>query len=421
MTSAASPEPLRHRPRSLGIQTPTMSGLVRTLLSALLALVLTFASTTSRAQELRETPAVGSPSGGLLTSPKIPDRAPITAPNDVPQVSLGEVTIPAVPASYITRDLGWLKLSYPSVASERVASLLTDAEAVKGQLLDLLGQDVLAHVEVRITPTFAEMAKLAPIGAPPPSYASGVAYPRLRLVLISMMAPRGGDATDLDEVFRHELVHVALEDAVLGQHVPAWFNEGLAVGFARENGLERQKVLTTAVINGTLLPLSELDRGFPADHVDVNVAYAESVDFLRFLQARSDRLRFASTIRRVREGQTFDRALADAYGSDLRKLEFQWRSEVERKYSIIPVLAGGGILWVGVIGALGWGYVKKRRRARVILTRWAEEEAIEDALLAQRAREAAELTDSEIDLSRYVSHARAPAKVEHDGNWHTLH
>jgi hypothetical protein len=400
-----------------------MSGLVRTLLSALLALVLTFASTTSRAQELRELPspaAVNGPSGGLLTSPKIPERAPLAAPNDVPQISAGDVEIPPVPSTWVTRDLGWLKLSYPSVASERVASLLTDAEAVKGQLLDLLGQDVLAHIEVRITPTFEEMAKLAPIGAPPPSYASGVAYPRLRLVLISMMAPRGGDATDLDEVFRHELAHVALEDAVLGQHVPTWFNEGLAVGFARENGLDRQKVLGTAAINGTLLPLSELDRGFPADHSEVNVAYAESVDFLKFLQARSDRLRFASTIRRVREGQTFDRALGDAYGSDLRKLEFQWRSEVERRYSIIPVLAGGGILWVGVIGALGWGYMKKRRRARAILAKWAEEEAIEDALLAQRAREAAELSDSELYLVR-VAHVRAPAKIEHDGNWHTLH
>ncbi|MDB4938291.1 MAG: hypothetical protein JWP87_5263, partial [Labilithrix sp.] len=275
------------------------------------------------------------------------------------------------------------------------------------------------HVEVRITPSFAEMTKLAPIGAPPPAYASGVAYPKLRLVLISMMAPRGADATDLDEVFRHELAHVALEDAVLGKHVPAWFNEGLAVGFARENGLERQKVLTTAVINGTLLPLDHLDRGFPRDPAEVSVAYAESVDFLRFLQARSDRLRFASTIERVRSGQAFDRALGDAYATDLRKLEFQWRSDVERRYSLIPLLAGGGILWVGVIGALGWGYVKKRRRAKAILAKWAEEEAIEDALLAQRAREAADVSDAE--LSRLSMRVRAPAKVEHEGNWHTLH
>jgi hypothetical protein len=238
-----------------------------------------------------------------------------------------------------------------------------------------------------------------------------------------MMAPRGAEATDLDEVFRHELAHIALEDATLGQHVPAWFNEGLAVGFAGENGLDRQKVLGTATINGTLLPLADLDRGFPRNPSEVNIAYAESVDFLKFLQARTDRLRFAATIQRVREGQAFERAIADAYGSDLRKLEFQWRTEVERRYSVIPLLAGGGILWVGVIGALGWGYAKKRRRATAILARWAEEEAIEDALLAQRAREAREMADvSDADLARFGSlSARAPAKVEHDGNWHTLH
>jgi hypothetical protein len=403
------------------MQRSLVPAFVRTLLSAILALILTVASTLAGAQELRELPgpAQTGVTAGLTISPKVPDGPALTTPRDVPEVTPSEVTIPLVPSSYITRDLGWLKLSYPPAAQERVDPLLRDAEAVKAQLTTLLGQPVLGHLELRITPTFEDMRKLAPIGAPPPSYASGVAYPKLHLVLISMLAPRGADATNLDEVFRHELAHIALEDAVLGQHVPAWFNEGLAVGFAGENGLDRQKVLTTATINGTLLPLAHLDRGFPADAMAVSIAYAQSVDFLRFLQARSDSLRFASTIERVRGGQTFERALTDAYGTDLRTLEFQWRNDLERRYSLIPLLAGGGILWVGVIGALGWGFVKKRRRARAILARWAEEEAIEDALLAQRARDAADLPDE--DLARLSMRVRAPAKVEHDGNWHTLH
>ena len=397
-----------------------MPALFRTIFTAFLAVMLALASPAAMAQELRELP--GAQTGitsGLTMTPKLPDGPALITPRDVPLATPNEVTIPLVPTSYVTRDLGWLKFSYPSAAYERVDPLLRDADAIKSQLSSMLGQQVLGRIEVRITPTFEDMRKLAPIGAPPPAYASGVAYPKLHLVLISMMAPRGADATTLDEVFRHELAHIALEDAVLGQHVPAWFNEGLAVGFAGENGLDRQKVLGTATINGTLLPLADLDRGFPANAMDVNIAYAQSVDFLRFLQARSDRLRFASTIDRVRNGQTFDRAIGDAYGSDLRKLEFQWRGDVERRYSLIPLLAGGGILWVGVIGALGWGFVKKRRRAKAILARWAEEEAIEDALLAQRARDAADLPDAE--LARLSMRVRAPAKVEHDGSWHTLH
>ena len=413
------------RERYLGdrsrIESSTMSRLVRFFFVAVMALALVLRAGRAQAQELREAPpATGASSAA---GKRAPDGPALTQPTDVPMMAPGEAVIPALPPSYVTRDLGWLKLSYPPAAKERVESLLDDAEAFKTELSETLGQDVLSHVEVRITPTVADMTRLAPVGSPPPSYASGVAYPRLKLVLISMFAPRGADATNLDQVFRHELAHVALEDAVLGQHVPVWFNEGLAIGLAGENSFDRQDVLWHATVYGNLLPLADLDRSFPRDHFEVGIAYAESADFLRFLMRRTDHVRFAAMVQRVREGQTFERSLGDAYSSDLRKLEFQWRSEIERRYSVIPILAGGGIIWVAVIVALGWGYVKKKRRAKAILAKWAQDEAIEDALLARRAAEAAEAAEeSDRDLVRMsLRGIRAPAKVEHEGDWHTLH
>jgi len=409
------PRPERYLGGEARIERSTMPALVRMLFAAVMAVFLVLSASRAQAQELREAP----PGIGAAAKPA-PEGPTLSQPTDVPLVAPGEAVIPALPPSYVTRDLGWLKLSYPPAATERVASLLLDAGAFKEQLSETLGQDVLTHVEVRITPTVGDMTRLAPIGSPPPSYASGVAYPRLKLVLISMFAPRGADATDLDQVFRHELAHVALEDAVLGQHVPVWFNEGLAIGLAGENSFARQDVLWHATVYGNLLPLADLDRSFPREHFEVGIAYAESADFLRFLMRRTDRARFSAMVQRVREGQTFDRALGDAYSSDLRKLEFQWRSEIERRYSVIPILAGGGIIWVGVIAALGWGYVKKRRRAKAILAKWAQDEAIEDALLARRAAEAAEASDR--DAARMsLPGMRAPAKVEHEGDWHTLH
>ena len=408
------------RQRYLGdcrrIETSTMPAFVRMIVAAVmaLALVLGLGAGRAQAQELREAPPVGA------AAKRAPEGPALTLPTDVPQVAPGEAVIPALPRSYVTRDLGWLKLSYPPAASERVESLLHDADAFKAELSETLGQDVLSRVEVRITPTVSDMTRLAPVGSPPPSYASGVAYPGLKLVLISMFAPRGADATNLDQVFRHELAHVALEDAVLGAHVPVWFNEGLAIGLAGENSFDRQDVLWHATVYGNLLPLADLDRSFPRDHFEVGIAYAQSADFLRFLMRRTDRVRFAAMVQRVREGQTFERSLGDAYSTDLRKLEYQWRSEVERKYSVIPILAGGGIIWVAVIAALGWGYVKKRRRAKAILAKWAQDEAIEDALLARRAAEAAE--ESDRDLVRLsLRTLRVPSKVEHEGDWHTLH
>jgi hypothetical protein len=355
--------------------------------------------------------------------PKPPTGPLLTSPHDVPTVVASPKDVPPIPASYVKKDLGWLLISYPPSASERVAPIIRDADAVKAELVEALGQPVLERVEVRIALTTADMARLAPVHAPPPEYASGVAYNGMHFVLISMLQPRGAEAVDIEETFRHEMAHVALEDAVGGRHVPVWFNEGLAITLSNEIAFARRETLMKATWQGTLIPLSDLDRSFPRDNHEVSVAYAQAADFMQFLRRREDHARFVSMIERVRDGQAFDRAIADAYGSDLRKLEFQWRSELERRFSIIPALTGGGLIWVAVIGALGFAYVRRRRRSKAILEKWEREEAIEDALAARAAAVAdrdAENAAPAVSIRR-ISVKVAPAKVEHDGRWHTLH
>ncbi len=174
----------------------------------------------------------------------------------------------------------------------------------------------------------------------------------------------------------------------------------------------------------------DADRSFPRDNFEVSIAYAESADFMRFLLRKSDRIRFASMINRVRDGQSFDRAIAEAYGSDLRRLELEWRTDLEHRFSVIPILTGGGLIWVLVIGLIVAAYVRRRRRSKAILARWEREEAIEDALLAKkREAELAVLQKlREESLAAIPSVAKAATassaaqiKVEHQGRWHTLH
>ncbi len=394
----------------------TMPRWFRVLAALLTALFvgLGAGSASARPAEIGELPAgAPGPAHGA-------QAAPLVAPHDVPLfMQAAQAPIPAVPSSYVTKQLGWLELSYPASASERVASLLRDADGIKAQLTESLGQPVLGRVIVRVAPTVADMAKLAPADAPPPEYASGVAYHGLHLVLLSMLQPRGADAVDLDEVFRHELAHVALEDAVQSRHVPVWFNEGLAIWLSNELAMARTKTLWNATLSGTLIPLADLDRSFPRDNFEVSIAYAESADFMRFLLRRSDRLRFTAMIDRVREGQAFERAIAEAHGSELRRLEFEWRGDLERRFSVIPVLTGGGVVWGILMGVLVLAYVRRRRRAKAILARWEREEAIEDARIAARlAAERAELAPLAPVAGKIVS---ISLKIERDDGWHTVH
>ena len=239
-------------------------------------------------------------------------------------------------------------------------------------------------------------------------------------MLLALQAPQTWDAPDLAELLQHELTHVALTDAVAGHHVPRWFDEGLAIHESGEVPWARTKTLWDATLGKHLLPLSYLDRGFPADTYEVNEAYAESADFVRFLMRDTDRARFGSLLQRMRAGVPFDRTLEDAYGADVRKLEYEWREELGRRFGVIPMVTGGGLLWVLMVGLAGAAWLKKRRRARAKLAQWAREEAAMDTVLAASsvAREGTPGAAAEEDVP-----ARMPSipVVEHDGRWHTLH
>ncbi len=341
-----------------------------------------------------------------------------TSPRDVPIVMQpSAIRIPAPPASFVHEDHGWLVVDYDPAARERLEPALREADEFKAQLEDHLGQAVLSRVELRVARDADAMAALAPEGLPPPAYASGVAYPPLHLVLLTLRGPAASDdAPDLPEVFRHELAHVALDDATLSHHVPRWFNEGLAVHESGESRFARTRVLWDATLSRTVLPLHELDQGFPNDRYEVNIAYAESADFVRYLLRGDDSARFGSLIERVRKGMAFDRALGDAYGTDLRKLEYQWREENSHRYTVLPLVTGGSFLWVGLFGAMILGWVRRRKRSKMILARWEREEALEAEMRARLER--AKLVNDEEHMS--VPPPALP-KVEHEGGWHTLH
>jgi len=328
--------------------------------------------------------------------------------------------LPPLPGDFERLEHGWMTLELPSSVDDRGTSLLREADAFRSRLAEDFGQPAIEGVVVRVARSPEQMAELAPEGAPPPPYAAGVAYPSLHLVLLALRAPQTWDAPDLTELLAHELTHVALTDAVAGHHVPRWFDEGLAIHESGEVPWARTKTLWDATLGKHLLPLSYLDRGFPADSYEVNEAYAESADFVRFLMRDTDRARFGALLQRVRVGVPFDRTLEDAYGADVRKLEYEWREELGRRFGVIPMVTGGGLLWVAIAGLAGAAWLKKRRRAKAKLAQWAREEAEMDAALAaSRAPSegaAGVAADDEVP-------PRMPSVpvVEHDGRWHTLH
>jgi hypothetical protein len=273
------------------------------------------------------------------------------------------------------------------------------------------------------------METLAPRGAPYPEYAEGVAYSELGLVLLTLTPRHPNEAFDLVHVFRHELAHVALHDAVGVHRIPRWFNEGFAVMASGETSFERMWVLSSATISDRLLPLSQVERSFPNDESKVSVAYAQAADVVRFLVRREDRHRFRGLVRELSLGRSLDFAAREAYGVDLVTLEHEWREEVAKRYTFWPVLLSGTAIWAAVLGLFVWGWRKRRARSRATLKRWARDEAREDELrrLDENARihivlqrAPTETVTTPLPAASQAAEIEVP-RVQHDGTWHTLH
>jgi hypothetical protein len=361
--------------------------------------------------------------GGVARAEGENSTAEALAPHDVGVVvQPAAAKLPPPPPDFERIDDGWLTVEFPSSVRDRVAPLTSDADAFRSRLAVELGQPVLGHVLVRVARDPEQMNALAPIGAPPPAYASGVAYPSVGLALLSLKAPHTWEATDLVTLSRHELMHLALTDAIAGHHVPRWFDEGLAIHESGEQWTERLGTLWQATLAKTLLSFADLDRGFAADGSDVGVAYAESADVVRFLMRDDDKARFGSLVQRLRAGTPFDRALGDAYDTDLRKLEYEWRTDVSHRFGVVPLLTGGGALWGLIVVLAGAAYVKRRRRAKAKLEQWEREEAEMDAAAAT-AREQLEreklIPGDDDEVPAHIR--REVPVVEHEGRWYILH
>ncbi len=354
-------------------------------------------------------------------------------PGDAPRIMSDTPNVPVLPPGFHTHDGGWIHFYYPPEVRPKIQKLIEGADAARAQLSERLGRFVLHDVHVRVARTSREMLTLAPDGVPYPRYASGVAYPELNLVLLTLVPESTNERLDILESFRHELAHIGLSQAINDQAVPRWFNEGFAVFASGESSIPRLQTLWTATLAGTLMPLERLERSFPDDAITASIAYAEAADVVRYLARKEDHHRFDGLIERIGQGNGFEAALSGAYGLDRFALEYEWREDVARRYTFWPVIFSTTVVWGGIVGLFFWGYRRKKARDRETLDRWKREEAQEDARAIARSP-AADPQPERVHIvvtggaQRLAALARASGeperdvpRIEHDGHWHTLH
>jgi hypothetical protein len=324
---------------------------------------------------------------------------------------------PPIPVSFLSHDGGWIEFQYPPSARDRVGGIVAQADELRAEITEALGQTPLEGVEVRVARGTEEMSTLAPSGlAPPDPHQTSIVYPQLRLIVLSL---GGGDPTELVGAFRLELARLALCEAVGGRRLPRWFADGFAARFSREGEWGREWQLYRAALRRRIHSTAEIERAFEKGGAQKALAAAEATDFLSFLLKPEKTAKFAASVDRLRQGDETRTALGAGYGSDIAVLEREWRSEVGRRATLTTILAAVG---VPILGLLTYVLVRAARRRRLAAVRAKGRKARGKGLLeAQRVHIVLSRRDERAEATPMLAPEAEVPKVEHEGEWHTLH
>lgn len=295
-------------------------------------------------------------------------------------VTQGEV---ALPANWTT-TFGQHTKIHSAPEHARVARRLSaHADEAVPRLGGVLGLPAGRRVTVVLAPDDQSFSSMQP--GSPPTWADGTAWPLQNLVFLHAPDARRGDATPLETVFEHELVHIMLGQAFAPRRVPHWLQEGTAQVLAHE--VRPDSAQKMASIGDQLIPLKDLTGSWPADPVRAQRAYAQSAHFVAHLRNTYGEGAFRGLVGRMARGQRVEDALLSATGDSLTMIDQDWRARVASSpLWLQQVFTDTTLLGLGGVG-LVVGFFGVRRRKRERLAKWAHEERLQDAIYASLAGE----------------------------------
>lgn len=280
------------------------------------------------------------------------------------------------------------RLVHTQAATGAAKMLSGQIEPLRDQIQQVLGRDWDGITEVRVGVGRAEYEALALPGGTPPSWAVALAYPDANIILLDAHSLVKGDGQD---TLRHELVHVAL--GRLGHNWPRWFHEGLALMVTGEQrySVTQYATLARAVNTDRIFRFEDLAEGFPDLPADVEIAYAQSAVFVRWLHDRYGADGFGKLVDGVQAGEPFEKAFGKAFHTSLQQEEKAFTAELPGRYPLWPVIATGTTMWVGLSAMVVWAYFRRRRYVIALRAEQEAQEAADDAAARILAAEQAAL------------------------------
>ena len=175
------------------------------------------------------------------------------------------------------------------------------------------------------------------VGPSAPEWGVAIAIPGEGRIIIQGRGA-SSEAGDPVRVFRHELAHLALDEALNGL-APRWFDEGYASYAAGEWGREEVLATSMALAMRRVPSLDSLDKEFYAGSGRASAAYALAYRAVSDIARLDPERGLALFFRYWAEEGEMESAFRLAYGITLHDFERRWKALTIRRYGVIALVA----------------------------------------------------------------------------------
>ena len=238
-----------------------------------------------------------------------------------------------------------------------------------------------AHVVIAVAPDERRFREW--IGPAAPEWGAAIAFPAQRTIIMQGRTA-GSDAGNPLVVLRHELAHLALDEA-LGDLPPRWFHEGYASVAAGEWGREEVLATNVALLLRGMPSLDSLDATFTAGASRADAAYALAHRAVAELAALDPERGLTLFFTYWRETRSLEVAIRRAFGVTQAQFEERWRQRTRRQYGALAIAADLSVAAAVIMTIVVPLYLARRRRDR----RRLEAMRTADATAERAARESA--------------------------------
>ncbi|MCB1281844.1 MAG: hypothetical protein KDB18_10010 [Salinibacterium sp.] len=172
-------------------------------------------------------------------------------------------------------------------------------------------------------------------GQPRPEFVAAVAFPHRDLIILKSAAWTRGESGSAREIFLHEIVHCVLGAAerLHRRRVPTWLHEGLAQWVSDRPFRGTPAALESAIQNDRLIPFEDLVRDFPDQEGASELAYAQALGLVRFLDdygGGHERGNVRVVLRLILLGDDFASAIRTLTGLEPAAFEQIWKGQLRQ-------------------------------------------------------------------------------------------